>query len=143
MSENVIFAHYCGSAIAVAFTKMLLLLINLIPLYPVTLQKQPRRRSIENGALKNLEKFTGKYQRRTLFFNKVADLRPPFLSKKLQCRCFLRKLFLTELLRATASDTKKKRLRAKNIHASSQEFYGRFLKVFEAFLNHGKLFGKI
>ena len=38
--------------------------------------------SIEKGALKNLTKFTGKHLCQSLFFNKVAGLRPATLSKK-------------------------------------------------------------
>ena len=48
-----------------------------------------RRCSIEKGVLKNFAKFTGKYLRQSLFFNKVADLKPAILlKKKLRHRCF-------------------------------------------------------
>ena len=36
----------------------------------------------KQGALKFLTKFTGKHQCQSLFFNKVAGLRPAILSKK-------------------------------------------------------------
>ena len=71
---------------------------------------------MKNGVLRNLAKFTGKHLRQSLFFNKVAgrisfliklQARPAtVLKKRLWPRCFpvnfakfLRKSFLTELLR--------------------------------------------
>ena len=61
----------------------------------------------KKGVLKNFAKFTGKHLWQSLFFNKVAGLRPATLwEKRLWHRCFpvnfpkfLRTLFLTELLR--------------------------------------------
>ena len=41
-----------------------------------------RRCSVKKGVLKNFTKFTGKYMRQNLFFNKVAGLRPASLLKK-------------------------------------------------------------
>ena len=41
-----------------------------------------RRCSIKNGVLKNFTKFTGKHLCQSLFFNKVADLRPATLLKR-------------------------------------------------------------
>ena len=41
-----------------------------------------QRRSIKIGVLKIFTKFTGKHLRQSLFFNKVAGLRPATLSKK-------------------------------------------------------------
>ena len=41
---------------------------------PMRLQKQPPEVLNKNVSLKNFAKFTGKHLRRTLFFNKVADL---------------------------------------------------------------------
>ena len=43
----------------------------------------------EKGVLRNIAKFTGKYLCQSLFFNKVADLRPAtLLKKKLWHNCF-------------------------------------------------------
>ena len=61
----------------------------------------------KKGVLRNFAKFTGKHLCQSLFFNKVAGLKPAtLLKKRLWCRCFLvtfvkflRKLFLTEHLR--------------------------------------------
>ena len=60
----------------------------------------------EKGALRNFTKFTGKHLYQSLFFNKVAGLRPPtLLKKRLWQRCFpvrfvkfLRTRFFTEHL---------------------------------------------
>ena len=60
----------------------------------------------KKGVLRNFPKFTGKHPCKSLFFNKVADLRPEtLLKKRLWDRCFpvnfakfLRKSFLTEHL---------------------------------------------
>ena len=70
-------------------------------------QKQPPEVFCKKGVLWNFVKFTGKYLRQSLFFNKLAGLRPATLSKKrLWHRCFpvnfvkfLRTPFLTEHLR--------------------------------------------
>ena len=67
--------------------------------------------SIRTGVLKNFAKFTGIHLCQSLFFNKVADLRPTsLLKKRLWHRCFpknfaksLRKLFSRTFL-ATASE---------------------------------------
>ena len=48
-----------------------------------------RRCSVRKGVLRNFAKFTGKYLCQSLFFNKVAGLRPATLLKKRLCRsCF-------------------------------------------------------
>ena len=48
-----------------------------------------RRCSVTKGVLRNFAKFTGKPLCQSLFFNKVADLRPETLFKKrLRHRCF-------------------------------------------------------
>ena len=48
-----------------------------------------QRCSIKIGVLKNLTKFTGKHLCQSLFFNKVAGLRPAtLLKKRLWHRCF-------------------------------------------------------
>ena len=66
----------------------------------------------KKGVLRNFAKFTGKHLCQSLFFNKVAGLRPAtLLKKRLWHRCFpvnfakfLRTPFLTEHLLATASE---------------------------------------
>ena len=65
----------------------------------------------KKGVLRKFAKFTGKHLCQSLFFNKVAGLRPAtLLKKRLWRRCFpvnfvkfLRTPFLTEHLRTTAS----------------------------------------
>ena len=48
-----------------------------------------RRCSVKKGVLKNFTKFTGKHLCQSLFFNKVAGLRPAtLLKKRLWHRCF-------------------------------------------------------
>ena len=72
----------------------------------ITFRSSRRRCSIKKGVHKNFTKFTGKHLRQSLFFNKVAGLRPATLVKKsLWHRCFpvnfvkfLRTPFLTEHL---------------------------------------------
>ena len=39
-------------------------------------QKQPPKMSVKKGGLRNFTKFTGKHLCKSLFFNKVAGLRP-------------------------------------------------------------------
>ena len=52
-------------------------------------QKQPPEVFYKKGALKNFAKFTGNHLCQSLFFNKVAGLRPATLFKKRLChRCF-------------------------------------------------------
>ena len=71
-----------------------------------------RRCSVKKGVLRNLTKFTGKHLHQSLFFNKVAGLRPPtWLKNRLWRRCFpvnftnfVRTPFLTEHLWTTASE---------------------------------------
>ena len=70
-----------------------------------------RRCSVKKGVLRNFTKFTGKYLCQSLFFNKVAGLRPATsLKKKPWYRCcpvnfakFLKNTFSTEHLQTTAS----------------------------------------
>ena len=68
---------------------------------------------MKKGVLKNFTKFTGKYLRQSLFFNKVAGLRPEacnFIKKETLaqasscefCEIF-KNIFFTEHVRATAS----------------------------------------
>ena len=48
-----------------------------------------RTSSVRKGILRNFAKFTGKHLRQSLFFNKVAGLRPAtLLKKRLWRRCF-------------------------------------------------------
>ena len=48
-----------------------------------------RRCSVRKGVLRNFAKFTGKHLCQSLFFNKVAGLRPTtLLKKRLRQRCF-------------------------------------------------------
>ena len=48
-----------------------------------------RRCSVRKSVLRNFTKFTGKYKCQSLFFNKVAGLRPAtLLKKRLWYRCF-------------------------------------------------------
>ena len=55
----------------------------------VLLQKQPPEVFCEKGVLRNFAKFTGKHLRQSLFFNKVAGLRPATsLKTRLWHRCF-------------------------------------------------------
>ena len=52
-------------------------------------QKKYRRCSVKKGVLTNSTKFTGKHLCHSLFFNKVAALRPATsLKKRLWHRCF-------------------------------------------------------
>ena len=48
----------------------------------VTTQKQSSRGVLKKDVLRNFAKFTGKHLCQSLFFNKVAGLRPATLSKK-------------------------------------------------------------
>ena len=60
----------------------------------------------KKGAFKNFEKFTGKHQRQSLFFNKIAGLRTANLLKKRPWRsCFpvnFAKFLKTPFLRSTS-----------------------------------------
>ena len=70
-------------------------------------QKQSPEGVLKKGVLRNFAKFTGKHLCQSLFFNKVAGLRPAtLLKKRLWHKCFpvnfsrfLRTSFLTEHLR--------------------------------------------
>ena len=55
-----------------------------------------QRCSVKIGALTNFAKFTGKHLCQSLFFNKVAGLRPAILLKKKLCN-FIKKETLTQL----------------------------------------------
>ena len=65
-----------------------------------------RSRSIRKGVLRNFTKFTGKHLYQSLFFNKVAGLRPEtLLQKRLWHRCFpvnFAKLLRTPFLQNTS-----------------------------------------
>ena len=54
-----------------------------------TVKSSHRRCSVKKGVLRNFTKFTGKHLCQSLFFNKVAGLRPAtLLKKRLWHRCF-------------------------------------------------------
>ena len=57
----------------------------------------------KKGVLKNFAKFTGKQLCQSLFFNKVAGLRPPTLFKKRLWHWWFLDTFFREHVRATAS----------------------------------------
>ena len=67
----------------------------------------------KKGVLRNFTKFTGKHRRQSLFFNKVAGLRPvTLLKKRLQRRCFpvnfyeiFKNTYFVEHLGTVASET--------------------------------------
>ena len=67
-----------------------------------------QRCAIEIGVLKNFTKFSGKHLCQSLFFNKVAGLRPATLLKKRLLSCkfceIFKNTFLTEHLRMNASN---------------------------------------
>ena len=53
------------------------------------IQNQPPEMFYKKGGLENFAKFTGKYLCQSLFFNKLAGLRPAILLKKgLWHKCF-------------------------------------------------------
>ena len=55
----------------------------------IYLRSSHQRCSMKKGVLKNFTKFTGKHLCQSLFFNKVAGLRPAaLLKKRLWHRCF-------------------------------------------------------
>ena len=55
----------------------------------MTLRSSHRRCSVKKGVLRNFPKFTGKHLCQSLFFIKVAGLRPAtLLKKRLWHRCF-------------------------------------------------------
>ena len=55
----------------------------------ILLRSSQRRCSVKKGVFRNFAKFTGKNLCQSLFFNKVAGLRPATLFKKrLRHRCF-------------------------------------------------------
>ena len=62
----------------------------LKPLYECVVARSSHQRcSLINGVLRNFPKFTGKHLCQSLFFNKVAGLRPAtLLKKRLWHRCF-------------------------------------------------------
>ena len=73
--------------------------------YVMCCQKQSPRGVLWKGVLRSFMKFTGKHLCQSLFFNKVAGLRPTLLKKRLWHRCFpvnfvafLRTPFFTENL---------------------------------------------
>ena len=72
--------------------------------YSVELHRSSHRRySKKKGLLKNFAEFTGKYLSQSLFFNKVAGLRPAtLLKKRLWHKCFpmnIAKILRTPILK--------------------------------------------
>ena len=74
-------------------------------------RRSHRRCSVRKGVLRNFAKFTGKQICQSLFFSKVADLRPAALLKKRLAQMFscesceiFKNTFLTEHIWATASE---------------------------------------
>ena len=58
-------------------------------IYMISIQKQPLEVFCKKALLRNSTKFTGKHVWQSLFFNKVAGLRPAtLLKKRLWHRCF-------------------------------------------------------
>ena len=67
-------------------------------------QKQPPEYSMKKGGLGNFTKFTGKNLCQSLFFDKVAGLRPAtLLKKRLFCE-ISKNTFFTEHIRVTSSN---------------------------------------
>ena len=90
-----------------------------------------QRCSVKKGVLRNFTKFTGKHLRQSLFFNKIAGLRPATLLKKetlaqvFSCEfCEISKnAFSTEHPRTNASDnTLAILISTKKIHFQSQHY---------------------
>ena len=66
-------------------------MVHNIEHYFTKFRSSHQRCSVRKGVLRNFTKFTGKHLRQSLFFNKVASLRPAILLKKRLChRCFLK-----------------------------------------------------
>ena len=62
---------------------------NVSEIHICLVRSSHQRCSLLKGVLWNFSKFTGKHLRQSLFFNKVAGLRPATLLKKRPCRrCF-------------------------------------------------------
>ena len=90
-------------------------------------QKQPQRCSMKKGVLRNFTKFTGKHLCQSLFFNKVAVLRPANLLKKgLWQSCFpvnFAKFRRTHFLQNTSG---RLLLRVLNMPLQNASFYANF-----------------
>ena len=88
--------------------------------------------SVRKGVLRNFAKFTGKHLCQSLFFNKVADLRPEaynFIKKETLAQVFpcefceiSKKNFFTEHLPATASDLKNTSFYRTPLVAASEQY---------------------
>ena len=57
-------------------------MVHNIEHYFTKFRSSHQRCSVRKGGLRNFTKFTGKHLRQSLFFNKVASLRPAILLKK-------------------------------------------------------------
>ena len=65
--------------------KVVATIVKILPIY----RSIHKRCFIKKGVLKNFAKFTGKHLCQSLFFNKVAGLKPAtLLKKRLWHRCF-------------------------------------------------------
>ena len=89
-----LFALYLLSAVSSSFQKipsqMSVCLLHEHLISKLFLASVSLRRSVRKGVLRNFAKFTGKHLCQSLFFNKVAGLRPvALLKKRLWHRCFL------------------------------------------------------
>ena len=105
------FGFFMGKCNFLFFKDHATLIFNIIILFSffqntVFVQKQSSRGFCKKGVLRNVAKFTEKHLRQSLFFNKVAGLRPATLLKKTLCHRgfsvnfakFLRTPILTEHL---------------------------------------------
>ena len=56
--------------------------VEILFTYPVKNRSSHQSCSVRKGVLRNFAKFTEKHKRQSVFFNKVAGLRPATLLKK-------------------------------------------------------------
>ena len=81
-------------------------IISLFKVFLLKFQKQPPEVFYKKSVLRNLTKFTGKHLCQSIFFNKIAGLRPvTLLKKRLWHRCFsvnFAKLLRTPFLQSTS-----------------------------------------
>ena len=114
--ENLIF---CALILTVFFSlkRIIILVLNFQQLSRQNfkvfgkVQKQPPDVLYDIGVLKIFAKLTGKHLRQSLFFNKIAGLRPATLFKKRFWHMFscefcqiFKKTFFTDYFRTTASE---------------------------------------
>ena len=78
-----------GAAGCFVVTQTTILYSNGFTNFCPCIRSSHQRCSIKKGVLRNFAKFTGKHMCQSLFFNKVAGLRPAtLLKKRLWHRCF-------------------------------------------------------